>query len=301
MGRRKKPLHHLERLDTGKLEVPKSSPEVREDELAALAASLASRGQLEPILVTEGGLPGAWRVVVGRRRVLAAKRLTWPTVDAIILPGKYPAELRVIERLQQGHYEPFALADTLQRLKDQCDWTQAHLGYAIGKTRDFVANILAITQIDPAVRRYIVENSNGHAMTARHLRYVARADAAEQLAMARQIIGDRLSTKKLEQAKHGEAQRNPAAEFIRVRDLRRVGTPLAPRTLKEWRRYFRQLTTDLRRVDRQEEREARRAMDLLATARLRRGQIKREADRKRRALARELRQARRHLDGSGMM
>lgn len=301
MGRRKKPLHHLERLDTAKLEVPKSSPEIREEEVAALAASLADRGQQEPILVTEGAAPGMWRVVVGRRRVLAARRLNRPTVDSIILPGTYPAELRVIERLQQGHYEPFVLADTLQRLKEQCDWTQAHLGYAIGKTRDFVANILAITQIDPAVRRYIVENSNGHAMTARHLRYVARADAAQQLTTARQIIGDRLSTKKLEQAKHSESQRRPASELIRVRELRRAGTPMAPRTPKEWRRYFRQLTTDLRRVDRQEEREARRALDLLASARQRRGQIKREADRKRRALARELRQARRHLDRVGMM
>jgi ParB/RepB/Spo0J family partition protein len=301
MGRRKKPLHHLERLDAAKLEVPKSSPEIREEEVAALAASLASRGQQEPILVTEGAVPGTWRVVVGRRRVLAARRLNWSAVDAIILPGTYPAELRVIERLQEDHYEPFALADTLQRLKDQCDWTQAHLGYAIGKTRDFVANILAITQIDPAVRRYIVDNSNGHALTARHLRYVARAEPAEQLAMARQIIRDRLSTKKLEQAKHSETQRHPVSEFIRVRELRRAGTAQAPRTAKEWRRYFRQLTTDLRRVDRQEERESRRALDLLASARLRRGQIKREADRKRRALAREIRQARRHLDHAGMM
>lgn len=301
MGRRKKLLHHLEKLPTAKLEVPKVGPEIREEELTALAGSLATQGQREPVLATDGSLPGTWRIVVGRRRALAAQRLGWATVDAIVLPAQYPAELRVIERLQQGEYEPFALADTLERLKEQCDWTQAHLGYAIGKTRDFVANILAITQIDPTVRRYIVENSNGHAMTARHLRYVARASKDEQLAMARQIIGDRLSTKKLEQRKHSESLRRPAQEFIRVRDLRRAGTPQAPRTSKEWRRYFRQLTTDLRRVDRQEQRESRRAQDLLATARQRRNQIKREANRKRRVLARELRQARRHLDRSGLL
>ena len=301
MGRRKKPLQHLEKLATAKLEVPKSSPEVREDEIAALVGSLASGGQHEPILVTEGAAPNAWRVVVGRRRALAAKRLGWPMIDAIILPGKYQAELRVIERLQQGRFDPFTLADTLQRLKEQCDWTQAHLGYAIGRTRDFVANILALTQIDPAVRRYIAENSNGHALTARHLRYVARAAGAEQLAMAKQIIGDRLSTKNLERRKHSASPQRPPPEFIRVRELRRPGTPQAPRSAQEWRRYYRQLTTDLRRVDRQEQRESRRAQDLLATARLRGGQIKREADRKRRALAREIRHARRALDEAGLI
>lgn len=301
MGRRKKPLQHLEKLATAKLEVPKSGPEIREDEVAALMGSLASGGQHEPILVTEGSAPDTWRVVVGRRRALAVKRLGWPMIDAIILPGKYQAELRVIERLQHGQFDPFALADTLQRLKEQCDWTQAHLGYAIGRTRDFVANILAITQIDPAVRRYIVENSNGHALTARHLRYVARTADTGQLEMAKQIIGDRLSTKNLERQKHSESLHQPLPEFIRVRELRRVGTPQAPRSAKEWRRYYRQLTTDLRRVDRQEQRESRRAQDLLATARLRRSQIKREANRKRRTLAREIKHARRYLDRAGLI
>jgi len=301
MGRRKKPLQHLHKVPLAKLELSKRAKPATEEDLAVLAGALASRGQQEPVLITEGSAPESWRVVVGVRRVLAARRLGWREVDAILLPGRYAAELRVIEQLQEGRYEPFALADSLQRLKVECDWTQAHLGYAIGRTRDFVANILAITQIDPAVRRYIAENVNGHPLTARHLRYVARAAAGEQLEMARRIIAENLSTKHLERSKHSEALRHPQPEFIRVRALRRAGTPQAPRSPQEWRRYYRQLTTDLRRVDRQEQRETLRALDLLAGARLRRRLIKREANRKRRTLARELRQARRNLERAGSL
>jgi len=300
MGRKKKPLKHLQKMNSAALELPARASRAVEEEVVVLAESMASRGQQEPILVTEGSGPGKWRVIVGVRRVLAAKRINASTVDAIVLPGRFQTEIRILERLQDGHYEPFSLADTLQRLKDECDWTQTHLGYAIGRNRDFVANILAIVQIDPAVRKYINENSNGTQMTARHLRYVARTPQSEQLAMAKQIIAQGLSTKKLERQKHSDTLNDPQPEFIRVRDLRRAGTPDAPGNMKEWRKYYRQLTTDLRRLDRQEQRESRRALDLLSMARLRRRLVKREANRKRRALARELRQARRHLEHAGL-
>jgi ParB/RepB/Spo0J family partition protein len=300
MGRRKKPLKHLQKMESSSLELPSRAGRVASDEIATLAEALATEGQQEPILVTEGSAAGKWRVIVGVRRVLAARRLNTATVDAIVLPGKYQAEIRTLERLQDGSYEPFVLADTLQKLKEECDWTQTHVGFAIGRNRDFVANILAIIQIDPAVRKYIGDDGNGSQLTARHLRYVARTPPGEQLAMAKQIIAQGLSTKKLERQKHGDAMSDPHPEFIRVRDLRRAGTPQAPGNMKEWRKYYRQLTTDLRRLDRQEQRESRRALDLLSMARLRRRLVKREANRKRRALARELRQARRHLEHSGL-
>ncbi|MFI5399761.1 MAG: ParB/RepB/Spo0J family partition protein [SAR324 cluster bacterium] len=299
MGRRKKPLRHLQNLDCASLELPANDADAGAADIAALAESFAAGGQQEPILVTESATPGMWRVIVGTRRLRAARALGWPTIAAIVLPAALQAEIGTIERLQAGQVDPFALADTLQRLKTACAWTQTHLGHAIGKNRDFVANILAITQIDPAVRKYIVENSNGNALTARHLRYIARTPPAGQLALAEEIIKHGRSTKNLERRKHSESLRTPRPEFIRVRDLRRAGTPQAPETPKEWRRYYRQLTTDLRRLDRQEQRESRRVLDLLDTARLRRRQVKHEASRKRRALARELKQARRHLEQGG--
>src|SRR5262245_24164416 len=98
------------------------------EEVEELAKSLAARGQQQPIIVTEGARKGAYRVVVGRKRLQAARQLGWPEVEGIVLGRDLSREVGVIERLQQDEYEPFELADALERLKTACDWTQAHLG-----------------------------------------------------------------------------------------------------------------------------------------------------------------------------
>ncbi len=297
MGRQRKRFNHLHTLslkeiqgDGGVRGRPGAAARVED-----LARSLATRGLQQPILVTDGSRRGLYRVVVGKKRLLAARQLGWPTVDGIVLGRDFAREVAVIERLQQDEFDPFELADTLERLKGACDWTQAHLGQVIGKTRDFVANILAISDILPDVRRYVQDHAGGHPLTARHLRYVAREPPDNQLAVAKKIIGSRLSTKALEQEKRGQSLRGPAREIIRVRELRRAGSPAFPRTAKEWRRYVRQLSTDLRRIDQRETVEQRRARELLESARQRQTLIKREAAAKRRLLHRELRSAQRSL------
>jgi len=259
-----------------------------------LARSLAARGQQQPIVVTDAGKKGQYRVVVGKKRLQAARQLGWPAVDGIVLGRDFLREVSVIERLQRDEFDPFELADTLERLKKACDWTQAHLGQVIGKTRDFVANILAINDILPEVRRHVEEHAGNRPLTARHLRYIAREAPGNQLAVAKRIIGQHLSTKALEQEKRGHALHTLDHEFIRVRELRNNGS--APDSAKEWRRYARQLTTDLRRIDRRESVERRRAQELAQSARERQVLLRREAAAKRRLLHQELRGARKQLE-----
>jgi ParB/RepB/Spo0J family partition protein len=260
-----------------------------------LARSLAARGLQQPIVVTEGSRKGVYRVVVGKKRLQAARQLGWAELDSIVLSRDFSHEVAVIERLQEDEFEPFELADTLEHLKKACDWTQAHLGQVIGKTRDFVANILAISDILPEVRRYVLDHSRNQPLTARHLRYIARETPENQLAAAKRIIAQHLSTKALEQEKRSHALHSPDREYIRVRDLKGNGSPVAPHTAKEWRRYARQLTTDLRRIDRRETVEQRRARELAEAARQRQAMVRREAAAKRRLLHQELRSALRQL------
>jgi ParB/RepB/Spo0J family partition protein len=295
MGRQKQEFHHLRRLSLKEIRASGAPKSVAEDpSLEGLASSLVGRGQQEPILVTEAARRGGYRIVMGWRRYLAAKQLGWEELDCLVLGREYQAEVEVIERLQQGTFDPFELADTLQRLKDSLGWTQAHLGIAVGKTRDFVANILAISNIAPEVRRHIQGSARGHSLTARHLRYVARMRPEDQLAAAKHIISNRLSTKRLEQER-SQAARHSDHEFIRVRPLRKAGTPQSPRNAVEWRRYARQLTTDLGRIERREVHETKRAQARVEMLRERERLVRAEARRKRRELGQELRQARRAL------
>jgi ParB/RepB/Spo0J family partition protein len=301
MGRQRKHFNHLHSLPLKEIQGDAS---VRDrpgagERVEDLARSLAARGLQQPILVTDGSRRGLFRVIVGRKRLQAARQLGWPAMDGIVLGRDFAREIAVIERLQQDEFDPFELADTLERLKTVCDWTQAHVGQVIGKTRDFVANILAINDILPDVRRYVEDHASHHPLTARHLRYVAREAPESQLAVAKKIIGSRLSTKALEQEKRAHALRSPDREFLPVRELRRAGSPGFPRSAKEWRRYARQLATDLRRIDRRERVEQRRAHELLQSARQRQSLIRREAAAKRRLLHQELRAARRRLVGLG--
>jgi ParB/RepB/Spo0J family partition protein len=297
MGRQRKTFNHLHSLPLREIQGDAAvrDPPGAEERVNDLARSLAARGLQQPILVTDGSRRGLYRVIVGKKRLQAARQLGWPAVDGIVLGRDFAREIAVIERLQQDQFDPFELADTLARLKSACDWTQAHLGQAIGKTRDFVANILAINDILPDVRRYVQDHAGKHPLTARHLRYVAREAPESQLAVAKKIIGSRLSTKALEQDKRGHTLRSPDREIIRVRELRRAGSPGFPRSAKEWRRYARQLATDLRRIDRRELAEQRRAQELLQIARQRQSLVRREAAAKRRLLHHALRSARRHL------
>ncbi len=77
--------------------------------------------------------------------------------------------------------------------------------------------------------------------------------------------------------------------LIKVRELRGPGTARMPNSIKEWKRYRRQLVTDLRRIDRQEESLLRRAQAQVRHARQRQRLLKQEAGKKRREFTRELR------------
>jgi ParB/RepB/Spo0J family partition protein len=293
MGRRRKTFNRLQPLTIKDLHGDGARASAAS--LEGLIQSLAAKGQEQPVLVTDGARRGTYRVVVGRKRVQAARRLGWATIQGVVLGKDFSRDVAIIERLQRGQFDPFELADTIQRLKNLCDWTQAQVGQVIGKTRDFVANILALGEILPEVRRYIQDHSRSHPLTARHLRYIAREVPEHQLAAARRIIGQRLSTKALEKEKRCDSPGLADQEFIRVRQLRGNGSSLAPQSPKEWRRYMRQLRTDLRRIDRREALEQRRAQELTRTARQRRALVRREAAAKRRLLHRELRIAQRWL------
>jgi len=304
MGRRPQPFRHLTRLPLAAIAAPPGEPPPVEA-VQRMAQRLRRQGQREPVLVfAEGkggkegleGAPAGGRLVVGRQRLAAAHRLRWRELDALVLDASFAAEVAVIERLQAGAGEPWELAETVQRLQERCGWTQAQVGMAIGRNRDFVAGLVAITGIAPEVRAYLSQHANGRRLSARHLRYLGRAPRARQLALAREILDEGISTKVLEQRR----RRGPRArQFIKVRELRQPGRARGPTTTREWRRYYRKLRTDLRHVDEQEARELRRAADQIAQARQQQRLVRVQARAKRGTLTRELRRATRQLTKRG--
>lgn len=294
MARKKVEFRQLKALPVERIAAPPRPGRLpREEDIEALAREFAEKGQAPPVLVRdEGG--GEATLVTGAATLAAVRRLGWPKLDCIVAGPEAERELKAVERMQHEGFDAWAAADAIHALKRRYGWTQTQLGQAIGKTRDFVANLLAVTQISPEVRRVIQRHEHGGALTARHLRYVARTPRSEQMRIAQRILSETVSTKSLEREKRLGALHALDPNVIRVRPLRDA-TGLSPRHAKDWRRYHRQLITDLRRIDRQESAQKRRALERMAESKHRLKLVRAEANRKRRQLLRELRAVQREL------
>ncbi len=299
MGRQKQVLRNVQALPLAGIDLPARGDPHSGEALERLARSLRRHGQRDPVLVVPDENDGrpSLRLVHGRARVMAARSLGWRAVDGIVLDARYRHEIAVVERLDHGEAEPWGLTDALIRLKTAHGWTQHQLGALIGKSRDFVANILAIANIVPEAREFIQHNQDGFPLSARHLRFIGRTPPTRQLALAREIITQRLSTKALEDRLKDRPRSR--REYLKVRRLRKTEGRAAPKTVKDWKQYYRQLNTDLRRIDRREAEEMKRLDALMKTLRVQKRVILGEARRKRRVLKRELRRAARKLAQAG--
>lgn len=297
MGRKKKELKQLTQLPLTAISLGggMSLKAYGKDKIAEMTRSLSSTGMRDPLLVKPLLRAGRYGLVIGGCRYHAAVQLGWKNADCLVLDNSLSEEIRVLEKLRTDDFTPWEMADALHRLKEQLDCTQTHLGQAVGRNRDFVTNLLALTQITPETREFIHSHQNGGRLTARHLRYVGRAAPSAQIRIARNILGKRVSTTELEKSQGGSEAKRPKIRFPGLRALRPAQEGESPRDLKEWKKYNRQLNTDLRRVDKQETEELRRTRRLIADARQRQQLVKQEAARKRRDLLRELRRSKRQI------
>ncbi len=297
MGRKKKDPKQLVRIPLGAV-APKrgvSADDYAEEAVEALARSLAEKGLQEPVLVKEGSGKTPHRLMAGNLRYFAAKKLGWKEIEALLLDKSTGPAIRLIEKLQRNALDPWGSVDALVELKSRLGWTQAQLGQAIGRNRDYVANIFALTQITPEARAFIFAQKNGAGLSSRHLRYVGRASPSEQVEVAQRMLSRKLSTTTLERARRRASEGVSQFRFQNLRGVRGAGSANYPKTLKEWKRYRRQLATDLTRLERQETAESRRTRKQIAEVKQRLRLMKTEAARKKKELQRELRLARKQL------
>ena len=292
MGRLKQPLTQLQRVAVAEIVFAGAAPRYPERSIADMARSLEEKGQQEPVLVLQTG-KGALRLVTGRRRVLAARSQSWAYLDGIVLDGRFAMQAAVIERLHQGKVDPWELLDAFHTLKSGCGWTQRHLAISVGRTRDYVANLLSLGNIREDVGT-LLRQEGQPSLTMRHLRHIARMLPEEQMPVAERLLVERLSSTLLEREHSGNGHR-PAGERIVVRPFRKKGDAEYPRGPQEWRRYQRQLITDLHRLEREEKTQRQRDSALVAEAKHRLRALKREATQKRRRLQKVLRLVLRNL------
>jgi ParB family chromosome partitioning protein len=163
--------------------------------LDELAASIKSRGLLQPILLrrVEGG-PTPFVIIAGERRWRAATRAGLHEIPAVIreTDAGTTAELALIENLQRSDLNPIEEADAYARLRDVLGRKPTEIADAVGKSRSHVANMLRLTGLPDPVKVHVMEGrlSMGHAR--------ALLSADDPSALAERVIKRDLSVRETE-------------------------------------------------------------------------------------------------------
>lgn len=178
--------------------------------LEELAASIAARGVIQPVIVTPLG-GGKYRLVAGERRWRAAQKAQLHEIPALIrdLGERDVMALALIENIQREDLSPVEEARAYQRLSELEDMTQAEIARVVEKSRSHVANLLRLLSLPEEVLGHLESGAldMGHARAL-----VGRDNAAE---LARQAIARKLSVREVEKlvrAAEGGGRRRTARE-----------------------------------------------------------------------------------------
>ncbi|NOW45467.1 ParB family chromosome partitioning protein [Novosphingobium sp. SG751A] len=162
--------------------------------LDELAASIAARGVLQPVIVVPLG-EGHYRLVAGERRWRAAQRAKVHEIPALVrkLTQREVMAIALIENLQREDLNPIEEARAYQRLAESESMTQAEIAKMVDKSRSHVANIQRLLALPDPVTQMVEagELSMGHA------RALIGVEDAE--ALARQAVAKGSSVREVEQ------------------------------------------------------------------------------------------------------
>lgn len=169
-----------------------------ESELAALAASIATFGLLQPIVVTENAeMPGTYRIVAGERRWRAARIAGLNEIPAVIFTGDElaAAQVALVENIQRSDLTPVEEALGYRDLIARFGLTQEEVSDKVGKSRSAIANALRLLDLPEETLKMLADGSisQGHAKVLLGLNDKTLIDNT-----AKQIIAEDLSVRATE-------------------------------------------------------------------------------------------------------
>ena len=183
-------------------------PRTRFDDeaLDQLAASIAQRGVIQPVIVTPNGA-GRYQLVAGERRWRAAQRARLHAIPAIVrdLDKREIMALALIENLQREDLNPLEEARAYQKLSEEEGMTQAEIAQLVDKSRSHVANFQRLLALPDEVLEMLAEGK----LTMGHARPLIGNDAAAEIAL--RAVNDNLSVREVEKLARGEKPKKPRA------------------------------------------------------------------------------------------
>lgn len=209
-------------LDVEQIRPSPHQPRERFDEkdLTELAASIASVGIIEPIIVRES--KEGFELIAGERRWRAAQRLGWRRVPALVRNlADTEAVLRtLIENLQRADLSALEEARAYRMMIDDLGLTQEQVADRVAKDRTTVTNSLRLLKLPPGALTLLAEDR----LSAGHARAVLAVEGeTAQEEFAKRIVDEGWSVRQAETFVTTQRGRPPAERKAR----KRAGTPEA--------------------------------------------------------------------------
>jgi ParB family chromosome partitioning protein len=171
-----------------------------------LAASIRSKGVLQPILVRRHG--AGYQLIAGERRLRAARRAGLSTVPALVRDAgdEELLELALIENEQRVELNPIESARSYARIIDDFHLSQTELADVLGRDRSTVANLLRLLRLPEEVQGLVRERR----LTMGHARALAGVEEpARCIAIAERAAKLGLPVRAVERLVQGVPKRRP--------------------------------------------------------------------------------------------
>ena len=167
------------------------------ESIEALAASIRSKGILQPLVVRpDSHNPGSYEIIAGERRWRAAQLAQLHQVPIVVLDlsDAEALEVGLVENVQRADLTPIEEATGYRRLVDEFHHSQAELATIIGKSRSHVANTMRLIALPDAIKDMV----NDGRLSAGHARALLAADADRRIELAEQVVSRGLNVRQTE-------------------------------------------------------------------------------------------------------
>lgn len=165
--------------------------------LRELAASIAEKGVLQPILVRRvADDPAAFEIIAGERRWRAAQLAGLQEVPVLVreIADEAALAMSLIENIQRENLNPLEEAAGIKRLIDEFSMTHQLAAEAVGRSRAAVSNLLRLLNLAAPVQEMLMHSR----IDMGHARALLALDGAKQIATAEHIAYSALSVREAE-------------------------------------------------------------------------------------------------------
>jgi ParB family transcriptional regulator, chromosome partitioning protein len=180
-------------------------PRARFDDvkLRELAASLASDGLLQPIVVRQVG--ELFEIIAGERRYRAAHLAGLERVPVLVREASDADayQLALIENVQRADLDPIEEAEAYRFLVSECALTHEQVAKRVGRERATVSNALRLLKLPEPLRDALIAGD----LRGGHARAILTAPADLQLALGQQAIAEGWNVRETE--RQARAAREP--------------------------------------------------------------------------------------------